>query len=462
MTLTPSDPQPTLHPYQASSVRWLHRTPRAILMMEMGLGKTATVLSALTPDHLPALVLAPKRVAEHVWPAEQRKWRPDLTLSLAAGTPAQRARALETPAAITVLGWDNIGDLTGKPPNWRPPTSPPVPYRTIILDELSGYKDRSTRRWRSARRLTKNAHYVWGLTGTPTPNGLLDMWAQAFLVDGGAALGTSITAYRERYFSPGHTLPSGVVTEWHLRPGADAAIHRRLEQLAISLRAEDYLTLPPVTYNDILTPLPSAARTAYRNMKQTLVADLSLIGGGIHTAANAAVLSNKLRQITAGFLYEDGADLHPDSPYRTLHREKLLALDEILANTTTPVLLFYGFQSEKREILARYPAARHIDSPGVLEDWNAGKIPLLIAHPASAGHGLNLQHGGHTVVWTTLDWSLELWQQANARINRQGQQHPVLVHSLVAPGTVDRTVQSVLRGKDTAQSALMSHLESPL
>ena len=443
-------PTPTLHAYQRVARDYLRTHDQAALFLDMGLGKTASTLSALEPDHLPALVTAPKRVAENVWETEQRIWRPDLSIAIAAGSPQQRTKALRSGADIVVIGRDNLRDVT-----------PAIAkqFKTFIIDELSGFRTRSTVRWKAAWQIRKVVDRCWGLTGTPSPNGLMDLWAQIALLDNGERLGKTVSGFRDRYFTPGRQLYNGVITEWYLRPGADKRIMTLIEDICISMQAEDYLDLPPVTYNTVLVPLTPTVRKMYRDMAANLVLNLELLGGEVHTAANAAVLSNKLAQVTAGFLYSDEADIRWQ--YDPIHKEKIRALEEIVdGHGTGGVLVFYWYQAEMEQIAAAIPTARHIDSPGAIADWNAGKVPVMLAHPASAGHGLNLQHGGHTIVWTTGTWDLELWDQANARLARQGQKHPVVVHTLVSPRTVDVAMQERVILKTSVQDALKHHLDS--
>ena len=416
-------------------------------------GKTAASLSALTPEHLPALVIAPKRVAETVWPGETKKWRPDLRCSVAAGSPVQRLSSLLRPADVVALGRDNMKDLTPEISRL---------YRTVILDELSGFKDYSSQRWKIANPLTLSMPHVWGLTGTPTPNGLMDLWSQTFLFDRGARLGRNITTYRSRYFYPGRQLPSGVITEWILRDGADEKIHALVEDLFLSMGTEGRIQLPPTTLNKINIALPPKARAVYKKLKRDLVVDLQAIlgEGRIHTGVNPAVLTGRLSQVAAGFLYPDEFDA--GSPTDIIHREKINAVQEIVEGTGAPVLVFYRFKQEREMLMAALPGAVPIDAPGAIDDWNAGKVPVLVAHPASAGHGLNLQHGGCTIVWTTLPWSLEEWQQGNKRLARQGQKNPVVIHVLLAERTVDSAILETLEKKASVQDALLRHLESPL
>lgn len=391
------------------------------------------------------LVVAPKRVCEHTWPHESKLWRPDLAVAVAAGTPAQRRAALDSGADVTVISRDNLADAL------------PRIYRTVVLDELSSFKDRSTKRWKSARKLTKDATHVWGLTGTPAPNGLLGLWAQMFLLDKGERLGKTLTGYRGRYFQAAGQLPNGVVIDWRLRPQAADNIHALLSDICLSMD-DEHLDLPPVTYNTLNIQLPSGAREQYEELKQTLVLDLEMVGAEIYSAANAAVLTNKLQQITSGFVYSD----EQDGSYTELHRAKLDVLQEIVEGTGDNLLVFYGFKAEAARIREAFPQALGIDDHKAIEAWNRREVPMLLAHPASAGHGLNLQHGGSTIVWMTQPWDLELWLQANARIARQGQKHPVIIHTLQAEGTIDTVVADRLDKKEFAQEALLDHLRSPM
>lgn len=425
-----------LHDYQRQAVSHLHANPRAGLFLEMGLGKTATTLQALTPEHLPALVIAPKRVAENVWPTEVPKWRDDLSVAVAAGTPAKRATALASGADIVAIGRDNIKDVK------------PGQFRTVVIDELSGFKNRGSARWKTARKITEAAAYVWGLTGTPAPNGMMDLWAQAFLLDRGEALETTLTKYRSRYFDAGRRLPNGVTIDWHLKGGARERIEERLAPTCLSMRAVDHLDLPPVTYNPVTVPMDPATTRAYDQMAKELVVQIE---DSTHTADNAAVLTGKLSQITAGFMYgEEGEDT------TEIHWKKVSAALEIVEGTGSPVLVFYRFQWEKEALLDAIPDARLVDEPGIITEWNRGGVPVMLAHPASAGHGLNLQDGGHTIIWTSLpDWNLELWEQANARLARQGQTNPVIVHILLSPDTVDTAMLARLEGKADLQEAVM-------
>lgn len=441
-----------LHDYQKVAVAHLHRNPRSALFLDMGLGKTAIVLNALTPAHLPALVIAPKRVAENVWETEATQWRSDLSIRLAVGSVSQRTKAFHQKADITVIGVENLQDQLCQSTR----------FKTVILDEISKFKAQGTVRWKTGKKITPYAEHVWGLTGTPAPNGLMDLWAQMYLIDGGARLGKTMGAYRSRYFFPGRQLANGVITEWHLREGAEAKIHALLGDICLSMDSEGRIDLPPVTYNPIVVPMRPSDRKIYNSMRDTMVANLEILGGEVHTAGNAATVSGKLSQVTAGFMYVDDADTR-EGAYDIIHHEKVRAIQEIVEGTGSPVLVFYRFKAERDMIAAAMPGLVHFaDEPRLQERWNNGEFPVLLVHPQSVGHGLNLQHGGHTIVWSSLTWSLEDWEQGNKRLARQGQEHPVMIHILLTPNTIDGAIRSRLQDKKTVQEALRNYLDSPL
>jgi SNF2 family DNA or RNA helicase len=424
----------------------------------MGLGKTAVVLTALRDEDLPALVLAPLRVAEEVWEVERDRWRPDLSIATAVGKPEARLGRLKAGADVTVMTRDTVTDLNrrGRKVVRDLPRFPY--YKTVVLDELSGYKTKSTARWRETEKVVPPGGNVWGMTGTPAPNGLMDLWAQVYMLDGGARLGGTLTAYRDRYFDVlrRHKV-TNVVIEWGLKPGAEASIHRKIADICLSMKKEDYLTLPERTYNEVVVPLPASARRVIADLRGSLVADLGLLG--TFTAANSAVLSNRLRQVTAGFLYVDG----DTSRAVDLHDARCRAAVEIVEGTGDNVLVAYAFRWERDHLLRAFKHAgidaRTIEERGVLKAWNRGEVKVLLAHPVSIGHGLNLQDGGHTALWASLTWALEEWQQFNDRLYRQGQGHPVVIHVLISPGTPDRDIFRALRDKKSVQDAFMQFIK---
>lgn len=409
------------------------------------------MLEALTPAHLPALIVAPKRVAAEVWPVESEKWRPDLSFVRAVGTPNQRYEALQYGADVTVIGRENLADALS-----RTRTTPK--WRTLVLDELSGYKGRGVR-WKTARDVSRRVSHTWGLTGTPAPNGYLDLWPQVALLDEGVRLGKNITTYRGRYFMPGRQLPNGIISQWSLREGADEKIWAKISDICLSMT--DRIELPPLVVNPVLVDLPPAVRAAYDKFKKELVVDLEVLGGMTHSAGGAGVLTNRLSQMAAGFIYQD--DRVSADQYTWLHDAKLEAALEVVENTGSPVLVFYRYVPERDALLRTLPGARSIQEDGVIGDWNRGRVPVLVAHPQSAGHGLNLQGGGHTTLWTSLPWGLEEWQQGNARLARPGQAHDhVVAHVLMAKRSVDQVILDRLENKTDVQDSLRAALESPL
>lgn len=445
-----------LRDYQEMARDFLQANPRAGLFLDMGLGKTAIVLSALKPEHLPALVVAPKRVAEHTWKAERDLWRPDLTMSLAVGDKPRRTAALAEEADIHVISRDTMQDAIDafKQRKWK----------TIVIDELSGYKNRGTRRWKEMAKITKVVPHVWGLTGTPSPGGLHDLWAQVYLLDRGERLGTTLTEYRGNYFTPvtmrlgGQTIQTG----YEIIPFAKDKIYGLIEDLCLSMQTEGRITLPPLTENIIQVVLPERSKRAYKEIAKDLLTDIrDVFGGEVHTAANQGILTSKLSQIAAGFIFGDDQDIL-GARHTHLHDEKIKALRDIRESQDSPLLVAYRFRPERDMILEAFPDAETPDdSPDFVERWNRGEIPMLVSHPASVGHGLNLQYGGHTIVWDSLTWNPEEWQQFNKRLLRSGQTQPVVVHIIEARGTVDRRVLRRLHGLVEGERELLNHLEAP-
>ena len=455
-----------LKEYQKLARDFLRGVDKAGLFLDMGLGKTATTLSALEERHLPALVVAPKRVAESVWNVENDLWTPGLTLSRAVGSPAERAKSLASGADVVVLSRDNQGDLERAQEVRRLLRKPP--FRTVVIDESSGYKSHSSVRFKTLRKFLRQNRtpHVWELTGTPSPNGLMDLWSQIALLDDGERLGRNITTFRNRYFYPGRRLPNNIVTEWHLRPEAEDNIKAKIQDICLYMSAKDKLDLPDLNFNIIKIDMPPRAKQAYREMNSQLVTDLrDIIGGEVHTAASAGVLTSKLAQISSGFLYVDDAHLR-NREHQILHTKKIEALREIIESATSPILLFYRFDVDRQMVMNAFPQARHIGekirgSEDIISQWTRGAVPILVCHPLSAGHGLNLQYGGHTEVWYSLTWSEEEWDQGIGRLYRQNQTHPVVVHILEA-APIDRAMLATVKDKQAVQAALNESLESPI
>lgn len=334
-----------------------------------------------------------------------------------------------------------------------------TPYKTIVIDEISGFKNRGSRRWRHANRLAKNTPYVWGLTGTPTPNSLLDLWPQLFLLDRGARLGRTLTAYRTKFFAPGGRLPNGVITNWTLRPGAEEVIHSRIQDICLSIDQNnaDYPVKNDVYHRFDLAP---HARKAYDEMYKNFVAE---IGETLVSVEHAAAKTNKLSQIANGFMYHSGlvgVEESDQAEITQYHMAKMEVLQSILEDAQgAPALVFYRFDEDRRRLL-HLPGAVDIKTPHAVDRWNRGNIPILIAHPASAGHGLNLQKGGSLMIWYGQTWSSEEYVQGIGRLVRQGQPSPaVAVHHIIARDTVDEQMLDVVQGRISRQDALLKILE---
>lgn len=393
------------------------------------------------------LVIAPKRVAEDTWTREHRKWDHlnDLTVARVLGAPAQRRRALASDSDIYVIGRDNVVWLVEHylrlKQGW--------PFDMIVIDELSGFKNPQAKRFRALRKAAPAAKRIIGLTGTPSPNGLMDLWAQVYLLDRGERLGKTLGAYREKYFKAGAR--SGyVVYKWIPIRGAKEEIERRISDICVSMSAADYLTLPKRIDNIIPVQLSPVELMKYRQLEKDQI--ISLEGEDI-VAPNAAAVMTKLLQLANGNVYSAEGTVVP------FHDKKVEALAEIVDTSGSPVLVFYSFKHDLDAIQKAIPEARILNNEKDIADWNDGKVQVLLAHPASVGFGLNLQDGGHTIVWYGPTWSLELYQQANARLYRQGQQKPVIIHHLIAEGTVDEQVMRALESKDTSQAALLAALK---
>lgn len=442
-----------LHPYQRFAAKWIIEHPYSALLLDMGLGKTLSTLTALDViknilgETNKILVIAPLSVARNTWPAEIKKWdnTKDLSYQLVLGTPAKRMAALMAKADIYITNRENVVWLVDYyKSKW--------PFKTVIIDEMSSFKSPKAARFKALRKVRPLMKRVIGLTGTPAPNSLLDLWPQLYLLDQGERLGKTITGYRNQYFYPasqnGH-----IVYTWAIKDGGEKAIYDRIGDIAISMKAGDYLKLPKRTNNDVLVELSPAEAKKYQQLERDYILQ---IASGEVTASNAAVLTNKLLQIANGAVYdEDGEAIE-------IHRRKLDALQQILDDAQgQPILVFYQFKHDLERLLESFPAGKALDiKSDDIANWNEGNIPLLFAQPQSAGHGLNLQQGGHIIVWFSLTWSLEFYQQANARLDRQGQEQPVIVHHLVAKETMDEQVMAVLQRKATGQNALLEAVKA--
>lgn len=440
------------HSYQQRATDLVVEKKNVGLFLTMGLGKTVITLTAINEliydrfEVSRVLVIAPKRVAEDTWTREHKKWDHlrELRISKVLGTAAQRLRALEQDADVYVIGRDNVVwlvDHYSKKKHW--------PFDMIVIDELSSFKNPQAKRFRALRKTLGVTQRVVGLTGTPSPNGLMDLWAQVYLLDRGERLGRTIGAYREKYFRAG-ARNGYVVYKWEPLKGAKEKIEEKISDICVSMSAADYLTLPERIDNVIPVRLTESEMKLYKQMEAD---QLLQIEDTDVVALNAAAVMTKLLQIANGSVYG------MDETVVNIHDAKLEALQEIIDTTDSPVLVFYSFKHDLTKIMNAIPSARILNGANDIKDWNDGKVQVLLAHPASVGYGLNLQEGGHTIVWYGLTWSLELYQQANARLYRQGQEKPVIIHHLIAEGTVDEQAMAALQAKDTSQAALLAALK---
>ena len=403
------------------------------------------------------LVIGPLRVARSVWPEERQKWDglDFLKMSVMVGDAKQRAAALRTQADVLVINRDNVKWLT----DYLEKHNMPWPFDMVVIDELSSFKNHQSQRWRALRKVRPYIKRIVGLTGTPASNGLLDLWAEVFLIDKGERLGRFITRYREAYFKPAGMNPyTGVVYNYVPRAGAEEQIYQKIGDISVSMKAKDYLQMPEcltVTHN---VEMEAEERNLYDAMKQDLLIELE---GDTLTADNAATLSNKLLQMANGAIY--GAE----NTVKHIHDKKLEALFDLIEQANgQSVLVCYWYKHDHQRIqeflAAKGMPTRDLKSDQDIADWNAGKIPVALISPASAGHGLNIQQGGHILIWFSQVWSLELYSQTNARLWRQGQNEVVTIHHIVTKDTVDEDVLSALKRKDTTQQNLINAVKAHL
>ncbi len=440
------------HGYQQYAINRILELPAVGLFLDMGLGKTVVTLTAINDlmfdwfEVQKVLVIAPKRVAEDTWSRETEKWDhlQHLKISKVLGTEQNRILALKDKADIYVINRENVKWLVDTCKNWT--------FDMVVIDELSSFKSNKAQRFKALKSISPLINRIVGLTGTPTPNGLLDLWPQMYLLDRGERLGKTLTGYRERYFTPGRR-NGYTVFNWDPKPGADEAIHKKISDICVSMSAKDYLELPERINNVVEIRMNSKEQALYEEFEKEQI--LQLEGSDIVALAAAAV-TGKLLQMANGAVYDqDKLAIH-------LHDRKLEALEDILEFNQEPVLVFYNFKHDYDRLMDYFKELH----PGTLndskdiKDWNEGKIRLLLCHPASVGHGLNIQAGGHIIVWFGLTWSLELYQQANARLDRQGQTKNVIIHHLVTKGTVDEDVMSALERKYCGQTALLESLKA--
>lgn len=447
-----------LHDYQVKAVDMIVNNFNCGLFLDCGLGKTVSTLTAIQElreigfiDKV--LIIAPKKVAQVTWKDEINNWEhlKGLRISVIDGTAAQRRAAMMADADIYTVSRDNVVWLVVEHGGVK------LPYDMVVIDELSSFKSPASKRFKALRRVRKFIPRVVGLTGTPAPNGLIDLWAQMFLIDEGKRLGKTITSYRDRFFTAGRR-NGDIVYQWDLKSPAEEAeqkISDLIKDICISMSAEDYLKMPDKLMYYDRVKLSDKDFKAYKTFEREQVLEFIESGETI-TAASAAALSNKLQQFANGAMYD------ADRNVLQLHDEKIEKLKELVeAANGQPVLIAYTFKHDLdniMEALKEYKPVK-LEKPEQIADWNAGKINVLVTHPASAGHGLNLQKGGHIMIWYGLTWALELYQQFNARLYRQGQKKPVSIHHIIATDTVDEKIIKSLDGKDTTQRSLMDAIK---
>ena len=440
------------HDYQKYAIEYIKSHPITALFPDMGLGKTVTTLTAIRDLMYDAfevkrvLVVAPLRVARDTWPDELRKWNhlKELTCSVVVGTVAERRRALQQDADIYIVNRENLAWLYE---NSR------LDFDMVVLDELSSFKNHQSKRFRAMKAMRPKVKRIVGLTGTPTGNGLMDLWAEFRILDMGERLGRYISQYRNLYFKPDKR-NGMVVYSYKPLPGAEEAIYHQISDITMSMKATDYLEMPELVSVAKEVRLSETEKKRYDELKKSLVLELP---GGEVTSANAASLTLKLSQMANGAIYTD------DKNVVNIHDRKLEALEDLVESANgKSVLVAYWFKHDKDRIRERMEA-RELKEPQDFADWNAGKIPVALIHPASAGHGLNLQKGGSILIWFGLTWSLELYQQTNARLWRQGQaDKTVIIQHIVAKDTIDERILNVLKHKDGTQAALIDAVKADL
>ena len=444
------------YPYQQYCAARIVADAAVGLFLDMGLGKTVITLDAINTLRYDrwavqrVLIIAPKKVAEGTWTKEAQKWEHlrHLRISAVLGSQQKRLRALATPADIYVINRDNVAWLVDYFKNaW--------PFDMVVLDESSSFKNSQSKRFKALKLVRSRINRLVELTGTPASNGLIDLWAQIYLLDGGARLGRTLGQYRERFFDPDKRSRTQIFS-YTPKDGSMEYIQQAIGDICVSMKAEDYLNLPDRMFDDVPVVLDDKARKAYRQLERDLLLDLD---EGQITAASAGVLTGKLLQLCNGAVY--------DSEKRPLaiHNCKVEAFLEVLEQLNGQhCLVFYNFQHDRDRLLAALEPlglrVRVYQSAADEDAWNAGEVDVLLAHPASCAYGLNLQSGGHHIVWFGLTWSLEQYEQANKRLHRQGQRHPVIVHHLVVQGGMDEDVIESLRAKGDTQEALMDALKA--
>ena len=441
------------HDYQQYAIDFIKNNEVAAVLLDMGLGKTSITLTAVNDlifdrfEVSKVLVIAPLRVARDTWPAEIKKWDhlKHLRYSVAVGSESERLAALRKEADIYIINRENVDWLVNK-------SRLSFNFDMVVIDELSSFKSHQSKRFKSLLKVRPFIKRIVGLTGTPSSNGLMDLWAQFRILDMGKRLGRYITHYRSAYFLPDKRSADRIFT-YKPADGAEQMIYDRISDITISMKSADYLKLPECIINEVPVFMDAKEKAIYETFKEDMVAKIK---DEEIDAANAAVLSGKLLQMANGCIYDE------DKKAIKIHDRKLDALEDLIESANgKPLLVAYWFQHDLARIKERFPV-REIKTSKDIEDWNQGRIPLAVIHPASAGHGLNLQTGGSTLVWFGLTWSLELYQQCNARLHRQGQTDTVVIHHIIAKGTIDEDVMAALQRKEKIQNALINAVKAKL
>ena len=437
--------------HQRAGIDWIINHPACALLWGMGTGKTVTTLTALDQilhdlmEDGPALVIAPKRVAENTWSKETAKWEhlQHLQVSRVMGSAKQRRAALAKTADIYVINRENVVWLVDYLGNhW--------PFAIVVVDELSSFKSAQAKRWKALRRVRGRIRRIIGLTGTPRPNGLEDLWPELYLLDQGDRLGRTLGQFRTRYLVP-EKMNGPIVYSYRPREGAEAEVYDKISDICMSIRKEDVLSLPGQIYEDVVLEAPAGLLRKYKQFERDKVLECLDADGGI-IAGTQAALTNKLLQFANGAIYDMDGQVHE------LHTIKLDALEEMIEGAGgDPVLVLYSYRHDADRIRQRIEC-RALDTPADIDAWNRGETPVALAHPASIGHGLNLQEGGHIIIWFGVPWSLELYQQANERLNRPGQRNVCRIYHLILQGTHDERVLKALARKDTGQQAAIEAL----
>ena len=451
------------HKYQEFAVKFIEEHDESMLFLDCGLGKTVISLQAILSllfdsfDASTVLVIAPLRVCTSVWPEELQKWDglDFLKMSVISGIAKQREAALQVTADIFVINRENVKWLV----DYFEKNKIPWPFDMVVIDELSSFKNHTSQRWKALRKVRPYIKRIVGLTGTPASNGLMDLWAETYLIDNGQRFGKFISRYREAFFKEGAMNPyTGVVYEYVLRPGADEAIYEKISDISVSMKALDYLDMSePIVVNHYVK-MDKKEKEAYDSMKKDLIVKL---GNDVIDASNAAVLSGKLMQMANGAIYNDQKEV------KVLHDHKLQMLGDLIEQANGQnVLVAYWFKHDRQRIMEYLTELgykpRDLKSGVDIADWNDGKIQVALISPASAGHGLNIQNGGHILIWYSLVWSLEMYQQTNARLWRQGQKEVVTIHHILTRNTVDNEVLKALERKDDTQESLIRAVKAEI